>query len=190
MAKMKTTELNLSVAQKTIVIILFLLLCAFPIFYKLDKIPLLRWDESLYAHCAFELAYTGKSLEKWDNYFLTDEPLYVSKPPLVIWLQAGFMKIFGYDSLLALRLHSALAGIFTILLLIYFAQSEFKSIFLGLFSGLILVTTNGYLYFHVVRSGDMDGLLIFFTTLMVLSFFKYLKYFDNKRERNRNLLFI
>jgi 4-amino-4-deoxy-L-arabinose transferase-like glycosyltransferase len=186
---MKTNELNLSKTQKTIIISLFLIICAFPIFYKLDKIPMFRWDESLYAHCAFELAYTGKSLEKWDNYFLTDKPLYVSKPPMVIWLQAGFMKIFGYDSLLALRLHSALAGVFTILLLIYFAQSEFKSLSLGLFSGLVLITTHGYLYFHTVRTGDMDGLLIFFTTLMVFSFFKYLKYFDDRKARNRNLLF-
>lgn len=160
---------------------------SFPVFYKLNKIPLLRWDESLYAQCAYELAHTGKSLQKWDNYFFTDEPLYVSKPPMVIWLQAGFMKLLGYDSLLAVRLHSAIAALLTLILLVYFSWSEFRNILWGLFSGFVLITTHGYLYFHIVRSGDMDGLLIFFTTMMVLFFYKYVRYFDNKKERNRNL---
>ncbi len=184
---MKTTEFQLSKTQKTIVISLFILLFLFPIFHKLTKIPLYRWDESLYAQCAYELASTGHSLNKWDNYFLTKEPLYVSKPPMVIWLQAGFMKIFGYESLLALRLHSAIAAFLTLLLLLYFSYSEFKNIFYGLFSGFVLITTHGYLYFHIVRTGDMDGLLIFFTTLMIFYFYKYLKYFDNVKDRNRNL---
>jgi len=187
---MKSMGFKLSKIEKTIVLSIFLIIFAIPIFYKLDKIPLHRWDESLYAHCAFELAYHGKSLEKWDNYFFTGEPLYVSKPPLAIWLQSGFMKIFGYDSLLAIRLHSALAGILTIMLLIYFTRTEFNSIFLGLFSGLVLITTRGYLHFHTVRTGDMDGLLIFFTTLMILFYFKYLKYLDDKKRRNINIAIV
>jgi 4-amino-4-deoxy-L-arabinose transferase-like glycosyltransferase len=173
--------------EKTILIVIFLLIYAFPVFYKLDKIPMYRWDESLYAHAAFELAYYGKDLKQWDDYFFTGQPNYNTKPPLVFWFQSGFMKIFGYDSKLALRLHSALAAMLTFLLLIYFTQTEFKNILLGLISGMVLVTTHGYLAFHVVRTGDMDSLLIFFTTLMVLFFYKYLKYFDDKKSRNRNL---
>jgi 4-amino-4-deoxy-L-arabinose transferase-like glycosyltransferase len=187
---MKSMEFKLSKTQKTIILSIFLLIFAFPVFYKLDKIPLLRWDESLYANCAFELAYHGKSMDQWDNYFFSGKPNFVTKPPLVIWIQAGLMKILGYDSKLALRLHSALAAIFTVMLLIYFTRTEFNSIFLGLFSGLVLITTNGYLFFHIARSGDMDGLLIFFTTLMILFYFKYLKYFDDKKKRNKNIAIV
>jgi 4-amino-4-deoxy-L-arabinose transferase-like glycosyltransferase len=187
---MKAIDSKLSITEKTIILSVFLLIFAFPVFYKLNRIPLLRWDESLYANCAFELAFHGKNLEKWDNYFFTEEPLYVSKPPMVIWLQTGFMKIFGYDSKLAIRLHSALAAILTVLVLIYFTHTEFKSIFPGLFSGLVLITTKGYLQFHIARSGDMDGLLILFTTLMILSFYKYLKYFENSKSRNINITII
>jgi len=184
---MNTMDFKFLKTEKTIVIGVFLLIYAFPIFYKLDKIPMYRWDESLYAHAAFELAYYGKDLEQWDDYFFSGQPNFNTKPPLVFWFQSGFMKIFGYDSKLALRLHSALAAIFTLLLLIYFTHTEFKSILLGLISGMILVTTRGYLSFHVVRTGDMDGLLIFFTTLMVLFFYRYLKYFVDKKLRNKNL---
>jgi 4-amino-4-deoxy-L-arabinose transferase-like glycosyltransferase len=183
-------EFKLSKTQRIIILSIFLLIFAFPVFYKLNKIPLLRWDESLYANCAFELAYHGESKEQWDNYFFSGEPNFVTKPPLVIWVQAGLMKILGYDSLLAIRLHSALAAIFTVLLLIYFTRTEFKSIFLGLFSGLVLITTHGYLLFHIARSGDMDGLLIFFTTLMILFYFKYLKYFDDRKIRNKNIAIV
>jgi len=82
---------------------------------------------------------------------------------------------FNFTITLALRLPSAFAGLGTCLLLYYFAKNVLNSRRLGFFAALVLVTTQGYVSNHVVRSGDYDGLVIFFVVAYVLFFYKHIE---------------
>lgn len=168
---------------------IFILISAFFVFiflltYKINSNALMRWDESLNAQAAYEIAYHGKHLAEWELHGFKWEPNYNTKPELVHWIQAFWMKILGYDSLLAIRLHSVIASVLLFFLLFYISLNEFKSITLGAFSVLILITLKGFLYHHVGRSGDMDSFLLLFGTVQVYAFFKYIENFENTRIRN------
>ena len=106
------------------------------------------------------------------THFEGSPDMWNSKPPLMIWLQALFIKAFGINEL-AVRLPAALAAFFTALSLFFFCSFYLKSIYAGLISGMVLVTTPGFIYSHVARHGEYDALLIFFITLASLLFFIY-----------------
>ncbi len=155
---------------------LFLTLVYFPIFLHLENLPLRVWDEA-------RLAISAREMLQNKNYliphYLGQPDMWGTKPPLVIWLQALFYKIFGMGEL-AVRLPSALAAFLTALSLMLFSLKYLKSYWLGLIASLILVTTYGYINNHAVRTGDLDAPLAFFTTLYCLSFFLFIELGEKK----------
>lgn len=149
--------------------LLFLLACYFPFFLHLDSLPLSIYDEAKRAVSSLEM------LERQDflvTYYDGAPDLVGTKPPLLNWLQASFMQFLGYHEL-SIRLPSALAGLATILLLVFFGRKALNHLLLGLFAGLFLLTFNGYIEHHVCRTGDFDALLTFFTTAYILTFFRF-----------------
>lgn len=154
-----------------------------PIFGHLEALPIRNWDESRLAINAIEML-------KSQNYLVTTyegtPDLWNTKPPLMIWLQVAGMKIFGIGEL-AVRLPSALAAMFTCLLLFLFGMRFRKDFWFAFIVVIVLVTSSGYINVHAVRTGDYDALLTLFTTLSALAFFTFL---DNGKNKYLYLFFL
>lgn len=151
-------------------IFVFLLLCYFPLFLHLDSLSLRLWDEARRAVSAFEMATNGG----WLIPKVEGHPdMYGTKPPLLVWLQAIFMKILGYNEL-AVRLPSALAGLATVGLLVFFSYRHLQLKLAGFLGGLVLLTTDSYINSHGAIAGDYDALLTLWTTAYLICFFLFL----------------
>lgn len=157
-----------------------LLLAVFPLFVRLDSIPLHVFDEARLANNALEMTQNGNI---WVTHYNGEPDLWNTKPPLAVWAQAICMYFFGYTEL-AVRLPSALCGLATALLLYWFCATAMKDRLGGLLSVLVLVTTPGYVTAHVTRTGDYDAMLILWTTAFLL-----LGFIGLEQGRSRTLLY-
>ncbi len=151
-------------------LIIFLLIY-FPLFLNLDTLPIRVWDEARQALSAIEMSRNNNYLV---THFAGVPEMWSTKPPLLIWFQVFFIKLIG-NSELSIRLPSALAGLFTVLTLIWFSWRYFQQIWYGLIASFVLITSAGYIHSHVTRTGDYDTLMVLFTTLYPLVFFLYLE---------------
>lgn len=159
-------------------LIILLVLIALPIFSHLDSVSMNLWDESRLAE---------NSLEMYQNHnwlvtmFDWQPDVWNTKPPLEIWLQVLSMHVFGINEL-GVRMPSAIAGMLTCLLLIWFFNKK-GHLGLGIISCLVLVTSYYTTINHAARSGDYDSVLTFFTTAYCIAYFLFLesgrrKYFN------------
>jgi 4-amino-4-deoxy-L-arabinose transferase-like glycosyltransferase len=151
---------------------LFLLvLVCIPLFQHLGALPIRLWDESRLAINAYEMYHSG-------NYITTTfngaPDMWNTKPPLMIWCQVFFMKLFGVNEW-AIRLPSALAALFTCVVIMLISVRYVKNFWFGFICVLVLVTSRGYVGPHATRTGDYDALLTFFITLGSFSFFIFLE---------------
>jgi 4-amino-4-deoxy-L-arabinose transferase-like glycosyltransferase len=140
--------------------LVFLALVPLPLLMHLDTLPLRMWDESRQAIAAYEMVHNGDWLVP---HFNGQPDLWSTKPPLLIWLQALLFGLLGPGEL-GLRLPSALAAVVTCWLLVRMASRSIGSPWMGLMAAIILITSGGYLHWHVARSGDYDALLVLFMT--------------------------
>lgn len=146
--------------------VLLFLFSYYSIFYNLGSDHIKMWDEATYANNAIDMLLNGN----WITVMHEGEPdLYNTKPPLVIWLQALSMSIFGINEF-SIRFPSAVFGFMTTLLIYIFSLKVLKSRFIGFSAVLILLSSSGYIGNHVVRTGDLDSSLVFWLTLYSLIF--------------------
>lgn len=155
--------------KKNIPFLILSILIVVPVFGALDKLSIRLWDESRLAINAYEMSHSGNWLV---TTFDGTPDMWNTKPPLLIWIQAIFIKILGFGPL-AIRMPIALATGITVYSLFRFLGKGVMNYTLGLITALVLITTSGYVCEHVSRTGDYDGLLILFTTLSGLSFFRF-----------------
>lgn len=151
---------------KYIVLICLLLV---PVFGYLDTLPIRIWDEARQAINAYEMLNNHDYIV---THFNGSPDMWNTKPPLLIWLQVGAMKLFGVNEL-AVRLPSAISAFLTCMILLVLSKYYLKSFWFGFIVILVLITSNGYINFHATRTGDYDALLTLFTTLSGLFFFAY-----------------
>lgn len=140
--------------------------------------PFCIWDEVVYSHNSISM----QENHQWFSYYFFDKiNHYNSKPPLVIWLQVLSLKVFGINEL-AIRIPTLLALLGTLGLLVTFCKMIFKNIFAGIIASLILCSTIGVIRPHVFLTGDLDGVLVFFSTLIFLNVLKAIlnNKFDNR----------
>lgn len=156
--------------------ILTLTLSYFPIFYMLDAAAIYQWDESRLATNAYEMWKNGNWLV---TYFEGNPDMWNTKPPLMIWFQVFCMHILGPTEL-AVRMPSALAAVFTVILLLWFFKRMFNSYLTGFIAAMVLITSWGYIELHSSRTGDYDALLAFTTTGFLFHFLIYL-HTNNRR---------
>ncbi|MEM9920663.1 MAG: glycosyltransferase family 39 protein [Bacteroidota bacterium] len=152
-------------------IIFLLILAYFPIFWKLDSHSLYHWDEARNALNANEMYFNGNYLVR---HYMGAPDQWETKPPLLTWLQVSSLKIVGFNEL-AIRLPIALFALGTVLMIFFFFRNVLQESAAGFFASLTLVTTNGYIHYHVARNGDHDTVLIFFLVALLLSFYRYLQ---------------
>lgn len=156
---------------KLFFLLLFLILCYFPLFLHLDQLPLRLWDEGRRAVNAFEMAQNGNFLV---THYAGEPEMWGTKPPFLIWCQVFWMKLLGYNEL-AIRLPAALAGLGTIFVLILFSWKILKRPLIGFFSALVLLSTRGFISEHMTRSGDFDALVTLWETCYLLVFFVFIE---------------
>lgn len=159
------------------IIIFFLLVASyFSIFLALGSETIMLWDEGTYAVNAYEMYLNGNYLVK---YYDGVPEMFATNPPLVCWLQTLCFKIIGPGEV-AVRLPSAFAAVGVILLIIRYTLKEKLGIEVAVYAVLILITSQGYISYHVTRTGDLDSVLIFFITGSVIYFYKFIEYEDQK----------
>lgn len=136
----------------------FVLLSLPLFFYKLGQTSLVSWDEAWYAQVAKNIINSGDvfNLEWNGNPFL-------DHPPTGYWLMAFAYKILGINEFTT-RLPSALAGIFSVILLYLLGKKLFNPL-VGLSSAVALTSAIWFIYRS--RSGNLDVLLTMFFLLTI-----------------------
>lgn len=131
----------------------------------LGREPLYHWDEGIYAESALHMLKEG--------YWLTPhieggEPLnlvpFLGKPPLVQWLQALSMMVFGATKF-AVRFPSAMSALLTSLVVYFFGKDVYNRK-AGLFSASVFLSMPFIFHgFNMARNGALDTTLMLFGTL-------------------------
>jgi len=175
---MKTHSLK-QIAEFSIV----LLICCFPLFYRLDALALRQWDEARNAVSALEMMQNKNFIVR---YFNGSPDYFDVKPPMLTWLQVVAIKFLGPDEL-AIRLPSALAALLTAGFLIFYFIRYRANRYAGYIAALVLVTSQGYIDRHLSRTGDHDALLVFFTTVIL---FLYYEFLTDNNSGNKRLIWL
>lgn len=151
---------------------------AVALLYRLGAAPLEIWDEARLANNAIEMASGGLSLITTYN---GTPDHWNTKPPLLIWLMAISIRVFGPTEF-AVRLPSVLAALATASLIFYFCAARLKRPFAGFAAALFMLTMPGYVLMHAARSGDYDALLTLWTTAYLLA--GYMFFHDVPQRRS------
>lgn len=164
-------EATQNIFKKYVFPIILLGLVYFPLFYNLDRLPLMQFDEARVVMSSYEMSENNNYLVV---HYGGKPEMWSTKPPLTNWAQVFFIKTFGLN-ILSVRLPSALAGFFTCILLWLFSIRFLKNRWIGFVSVIVLVTSQGYIQRHVTRTGDYDAMLVFFTTASAFAYFFFLE---------------
>jgi len=141
-------------------LILAVVLCI-PFFQYLGGLPLIDPDEGRYAEIPREMLERGDLITPTLNYVK-----YFEKPPLLYWINAASLKIFGQNEFAA-RFPSALCGLLTVLATYVIARQLYGRR-AALISALILGTSAGFVIQSRIILTDM--LLTFCLTAALGSF--------------------
>ncbi len=119
-----------------------------PFFQFLGKLALIDPDEGRYAEIPREMLERGDLITPTLNYVK-----YFEKPPLLYWLNAASIKLFGQTEFAA-RLPSALCGLLTVLVTYIIARKLYERR-TALLSALILGTSAGFVLQSRIILTDM-----------------------------------
>jgi len=153
------------------------------LFHQLGTMPVRLWDESRLAANSIEMVDQGFSLAPT---YEGEPDMWNTKPPLLIWIQAATMKLFGISEL-SLRIPSALAGMGMAMLIFMFVRKHTQNDLAAAAAALIPFTTAGFMHHHHVRSGDYDALLNLLVLGFGIAFYLYTQY---QRPRHLYLTFL
>ena len=127
------------------------------------------WDESSYALNAQEMIERENPIE----IFLLGKPdLYNSKPPFAIWCMAICIKILGFNEL-GVRIASAIFAFLSTLLLWFIGVKITRNNWLALIFPSILLSSYGFVGWHIARTGDTDSILTFWILLQAILIYAY-----------------
>ncbi|WP_404371481.1 ArnT family glycosyltransferase [Sphingomonas sp. MMS24-J45] len=146
----------------------------FFLFVDRAAMPIQLWDESRNIVNALEMHARGFSLV---TTYGGAPDLWNTKPPLLIWLMAGSVALFGPETW-ALRLPSMVAALATIALLFWFVRRTTGSRLTAMLAAALLVLSPAFFGEHSARTADYDALLLFFVTTYLC-----LLYLALERER-------
>jgi len=139
-------------------------------FFRLGMPTLEPWDEAWYGAVAQTIVKSNNWVYlKWQG-----EP-FLDHPPMGMWLMALSYTLFGVTEF-STRLPSAIAGVFTVLLMYLSALHLYQKKSIGVVASIILTTSVWYLL--RVRSGNLDALLVFF---FIGTFYSALRSKDEKK---------
>lgn len=158
-----------------IFVVVYIVLAFLIVFVNLSSNPIREFDEARMGISAYEMLQTHNPIVV---NFLGEPDLWNTKPPLVIWIEALSIKIFGLGEF-AIRLPSALALFCTGLLLLMFGK-KIKQNFFGFIAAVLLCCWE-VVFVHCGRTADYDAFLLLFNTAYILCFWLYLNDTQNKK---------
>lgn len=146
------------------------LFCGLAVFLGCDIAlhPLVLWDESRVASNAIEMSRTGFSLITTYDF---KPDLWNTKPPLLIWLIAGCIHLFG-PSEWAVRAPSFMASLITVAMVMRFTWRLTGSQFVTISATVLLGLSPGFFGAHAGQSADYEMLLCLFTTSYLFLLFE------------------
>lgn len=139
-------------------------------FWKLGQGDVEDWDEARRGMNALGMIEMNDS---WRLHYAGEPDNWSAKPPLSIWAIVASYKIFGFNAF-ALRFHSALS-ISLFFLLLALVLSRYFEKRMSLFVLAMAIGMNGYIGFHVGRTGDTDAMLLLFLTAGLFAFLESLR---------------
>lgn len=176
---MTTKEKFLNFIEKYYVYVYasLLFILAFCCFFRLGSNPVRLWDESRHGVNAYEMIKNNNYVV---NYFNGNIDYWNLKPPISYYTVILGYKIFGYNAF-GLRFFSALFYFLTIVLISMFLKKE-KGKFESLISVILGAGLWHMLTFHYARTGDAEGVYVFFITIAMLALYK--------SSKNANYLYL
>ena len=129
-------------------VLVLMVICAVPFLLFLGNVPLIDPDEGRYAEIPREMLERGDFITPTLNYVK-----YFEKPPLLYWLNAASIKLFGLNEFAA-RLLSALSGMATVLATYIIALRTFDRR-TALLAALFLATAAGFVLQSRIILTDM-----------------------------------
>lgn len=156
-------------------ILLGLLIAYFVValFLNIDDPQLEFFDEARRAVNALEMS-RGEAPSWLTPSYYGGPDHWGTKPPLLVWSQAFWMKVVG-EGELAVRLPSVLATLALCWLLIWWGRRDWGSPLAGAFGALAVLCNWQFMGNHGARTGDFDAMLILFLTAQVIFFFRWVK---------------
>ena len=122
--------------------------------------PIFLWDESRNTINALEMERSGLGIvTTWRG----AADLWNTKPPLLIWLMVGSVRLFG-TSVWALRLPGMVATLGTVAIVMMFVRRATGSIGTGALAAGLFVASPALFGEHGAETADYDSLLVFFVT--------------------------
>ena len=143
--------------------LLLLLLGCVLLFFALGNHQLQGSTESRVAGIAMQMHLS----DDWVTPNLLNDP-FLEKPPLSLWLDAGAIRLFGGE-LFAVRLASAFAGLFSVLLLYAMLRKLGRPTALA-WTAAAMLATMGIFWGNARQVGE-DSLLTLGVTMALLAFF-------------------
>lgn len=166
--------------KKTLSIIfsaIILLVGSYLIIKDFHKEQIKIWDEGSSAKNSVDMYANNNFIVQYDD----GEPVRDDfKPPLNLWTKMICYHFFGINEF-SVRLTSIIAALLTMFVLWYFGFFVLKRPELGIIFPLLLISSRGYVYYHVARTGDPDSLLVFFITLSMLFLFQLIQKYPVKK---------
>lgn len=153
-------------------------------FYQLGAANIRTWDEGVYGSNVLEMLHKKDFLIKYFNGHLET---WATIPPFIAWFQVLSFSIFGISEF-TFRLPSAIAAIIISISISYFIYKEFNDKYWSYFAVLILAFSNGFVNYHVARTGDLDIFVTLFSTLYILTFYRFYK--SDFKSKRLAILFI
>jgi hypothetical protein len=160
-----------SMSKHLLFVTLIAVISGLLIFVNLGNNGLIPWDEAIYAKISKNMVTSGDYLTlHWDS----EKPWY-EKPPLYMWSTSAWMHVLGINEL-SVKISSALAGFFAIVLT-YFIGSLYFSKLKGFLAAMMLATTVQFIYYS--RIGMTDVTLSLF---ILGALFSYLALLNNRSK--------
>jgi 4-amino-4-deoxy-L-arabinose transferase-like glycosyltransferase len=129
-------------------LLLLAIVLGIPFFQYLGGLPLMDPDEGRYAEIPREMLERGDLITPTLNYVK-----YFEKPPLLYWINAASLKVFGQNEFAA-RFPSALCGLLTVLATYIIARHLYGR-HCALISALVLGTSTGFVLQSRIILTDM-----------------------------------
>ncbi|MCB0735491.1 MAG: glycosyltransferase family 39 protein, partial [Bacteroidetes bacterium] len=151
--------------------ILFTVLAVPVLFLNLGVWTVQLWDESRVITSSYEMYRDGLALIPT---FQGGSDIHRTLPPLLVWLQALCMHLFGPTEFAA-RFPSALSGVLMGWLLISWSRHSIGNGWIGFLAGMLAICSAGLNGFHALHGADYEGMMIFFMLLQLRTFHGYVE---------------
>ncbi|HEX5703243.1 MAG TPA: glycosyltransferase family 39 protein [Pyrinomonadaceae bacterium] len=143
--------------------IIFSLITAFALLWKLGSGTLAAWDEAIYAQVSKEIVQSGS----WLTLHWQHAPWF-EKPPLFMWITAAIYRVVGINEFAA-RFPSALSGVLLLAVTYNIGRIAYSKR-AGFLAAVILVVCYHFLSFS--RFGTMEVMLTLFTYTAVYAYLR------------------